>query len=83
MIRRRDVAALGRSFNLNMKCWEALLPQVVRHPLIKLDLPGLLRAYQARYLGAMYSGCGGGYLMVAAEEPVPGSFTVKVRLAKP
>ena len=77
------MAALGRSFNLNMKCWEALLPQVVRHPLIKLDLPGLLRAYQARYPGAMYSGCGGGYLIVAAEEPVPGSFTVKVRLAKP
>jgi len=81
-IRRRDVAALGRSFNLNMQCWEALLPQVVRHPLIKLDLPGLLRAYQARYPGAMYSGCGGGYLIVAAEGPVPGSFTVKVRLAK-
>ena len=81
-IRRRDVAALGRSFNLNMKCWEALLPQVVRHPLIKLDLPGLLRAYQQRYPGAMYSGCGGGYLIVAAEEPVPGSFTVKVRLAR-
>jgi hypothetical protein len=81
-IRRCDVAALGRSFNLNMQCWEALLPQVVRHPLIKLDLPGLLRAYQARYPGAMYSGCGGGYLLVAAEEPVPGSFTVKVRLAK-
>ena len=81
-IRHRDVAALGESFNLNMKCWEALLPQVVRHPLIKLDLPGLLKAYQQRYPGAMYSGCGGGYLMVAAVEPVPGSFTVNVRTAR-
>ncbi len=60
-IRRRDVAALGASLNLNMKCWETLLPHVVRHPLIKLDLPGLLKAYQQRYPGAMYSGCGGGY----------------------
>ena len=81
-IRRRDVVALGQSFNLNMRCWEALLPQVVRHPLIKLDLLGLLRAYQKQYPGAMYSGCGGGYLIVAAEQPVPGSFGVKVRLAK-
>ena len=81
-IRRRDVAALGQSFNLNMKCWERLLPQVVRHPLLKVDLPGLLRAYQKRYPGAMYSGCGGGYLIVAAGESVPGSFAVSVRVAQ-
>jgi hypothetical protein len=29
----------------------------------------------------MYSGCGGGYLLVVSKEPVPGAFTVKVRLA--
>ncbi len=65
-----------------MQCWERLLPQIVRHPLIRLDLPGLLRAYQRRYPGAMYSGCGGGYLIVAAVEPVPGSFAVNVRVAE-
>ncbi len=81
-IRRRDVAALGQSFNLTMECWETLLPDVIRHPLLKLDLAGLLRAYQQRYPGAMYSGCGGGYLLVAADEPMPGSFAVKVRVAK-
>lgn len=78
-IRRRDVAALGRSFNLTMKCWETLLPHVVRHPLIKLDLMALLRAYQRPYPGAMYSGCGGGYLLVASNDPVPGAFQVNVR----
>ena len=82
-IGRRDTAALGKSLNLNMKCWENLLPQVVRHPLIKLDLMGLLKAYQRRYPGAMYSGCGGGYLIVVSEVAVPGSFTVNVRIAKP
>jgi hypothetical protein len=81
-IRRRDVAALGAAFNLNMQCWEKLLPQVVRHPLIRLGLPALLRAYQQRYPGAMYSGCGGGYLIVAAAEPVPGSLAVNVRVAR-
>ncbi len=76
-----DVEALGRSLNLNMKCWEALLPQVVRHPLIKVDLVGLLQAYQRRYPGAMYSGCGGGYLIVASNEPVPGALRVTIRTA--
>jgi hypothetical protein len=80
-IRRRDVPALGRSFNLTMKCWETLLPQVVRHPLLKVDLMPLLRAYQRRYPGAMYSGCGGGYLLVVSTEPVPGAFHVNVRTA--
>jgi hypothetical protein len=78
-IRRRDVKALGASFNLNMKCWETLLPHVVRHPLIKLDLMALLQAYQRSYPGAMYSGCGGGYLLVASDKPVPGAFQVNVK----
>jgi hypothetical protein len=82
-IRRRDVQALGASLNLNMRCWEKLLPHVVRHPLLKVDLMSLLRAYQRRYPGAMFSGCGGGYLIVAADEPVPGAFHVNVRVARP
>jgi hypothetical protein len=78
----RDVAALGASMNECMACWEALLPQTVRHPTIKLDLVAWLKHYQTRYAGAMYSGCGGGYLFVVSEDPVPGSFRVKVRLPK-
>ena len=80
-IRRRDLPALGASLNECMRCWETLLPQTVRHPTLKVDLVGLLRAYQSCYAGAMYSGCGGGYLLVASREPVPGAFTVKVRVA--
>jgi hypothetical protein len=75
----QDVLALGQSFNECMRCWEALLPHTVRHPTITIDLPGLLAAYQARYPGAMYSGCGGGYLFVVSDEPVPGAFQVKIR----
>ncbi len=80
-IRRRDLRALGASLNECMVCWEKLLPQTVRHPTLTVDLPGLLRAYQAQYPGAMYSGCGGGYLFVVSSRPVPGAFTVKVRRA--
>ncbi|HYG22762.1 MAG TPA: hypothetical protein VEH04_08275 [Verrucomicrobiae bacterium] len=78
---RKDVKALGASLNENMKCWEKLLPGVVRHPLLRVDLLALLGAYQREYPGAMYSGCGGGYLIVASDRPVPGAFQVNVRTA--
>jgi hypothetical protein len=80
-IRRRDLKALGASLNLNMQCWETLLPHVVRHPSLRLDLMPLLEAYQRQYAGAMYSGCGGGYLIVVSDKPVPGAFQVTVRIA--
>ena len=78
---KMDAKALGASLNLNMKCWETLLPRVVRHPLLRVDLMPLLAAYQRQYSGAMYSGCGGGYLIVVSREPVPGAFKVNVRVA--
>ncbi|MCX6069172.1 MAG: hypothetical protein NT121_26095, partial [Chloroflexi bacterium] len=59
---------------------ETLLPQTVRHPALSVDLVGLMRHYQSRYAGAMYSGCGGGYLYVISDEPVPGALKVHVRL---
>jgi hypothetical protein len=74
-----SLADLAESMNECMRCWEAILPQTVSHRLISVDLMGILRHYQARYAGAMYSGCGGGYLYVASEEPVPGAFRVRVR----
>ena len=75
----QDEAALGESMNECMRCWETLLPHVVRPPSSPVDLPGILRHYQQRSHGAMYSGCGGGYLYVVSQEPVPGSFRVQVR----
>lgn len=78
---QRDLAGLGASMNESMRCWEAILPQTVRHPTIAVDLMALLSYYQGRYAGAMYSGCGGGYLYVVSDEPVPGGFQVQVRVA--
>jgi hypothetical protein len=79
---RRDIAALGASMNECMKCWEAILPHTVRHPALSPDLMALLAHYQNNYPGAMYSGCGGGYMYVVSENPVPGSIRVIVRVAK-
>jgi hypothetical protein len=80
-ILRRDVRALGASMNECMACWAAILPDVVEHPSLAVDLRALLRAYQDAYPGAMYSGCGGGYLYVASDAPVPGAFKVRIRRA--
>ena len=76
----KDASALGKSMTECMVCWETILPCTVRHPLITLDLVSILSYYQRRYCGAMYSGCGGGYIYVVSEEPVPGGFPVKVRV---
>jgi hypothetical protein len=78
-IMARDLIELGRSMNQCMECWESILPATVRHPTITIDLPGLLNEYQSRYPGSMYSGCGGGYLYVVSDEPVPGGFNVHIR----
>jgi hypothetical protein len=78
----RDAQALGASFNECMQCWAAILPHTVRHATISIDLVGLLEYYQARYPGAMYSGCGGGYLYIVSDKPVPGGLRVNVRLGE-
>jgi len=78
-ILQQDLRALADSMNLCMECWEAILPHTVRHSSVNIDLKGILANFQSRYPGAMYSGCGGGYLMVVAEEDVPGAFRVRVR----
>jgi hypothetical protein len=65
-----------------MTAWMTLLPGTVRHRTVTVDLEGILRHYQAEYGGAMYSGCGGGYLFVASDRPVPGSLGFRVRSSR-
>jgi hypothetical protein len=75
----KDLAGLGASFNECMLCWQTILPDVVEHSTITMDLMTLLEFYQDNYAGAMFSGCGGGYFYVASDTPVPGGFQIKVR----
>ena len=78
----KDLNGLGKAMNECMRCWEVILPHTVHHPTLKMDLMALLTYYQDRYAGAMYSGCGGGYLFVVSDEPVPGAIQVKIRIAQ-
>jgi hypothetical protein len=76
-----DLKSLQNSMNECMLAWAALLPGTVRHPTITVELERILQYYQAEYGGAMYSGCGGGYIYVATDREVPGSFRVRLRLS--
>jgi hypothetical protein len=78
-ILKMDAPALGKAVNQGLQCWDVLLPKSMRHPVMKVDIMELAAAYQAQYLGACYSGPGGGYLIVVSEKPVPGSFSVNIR----
>lgn len=80
-ILQKDLEKLGNSFNECMECWHVLLPDILEHPSLNPDLIPLLHFYQNMYPGAMYSGCGGGYLFVLSEEQVPGGFQVKLKVA--
>jgi len=75
----KDIRGLAASLNHSMRCWQEILPQTFKHPTIQIDLKRILSYYQRRYVGGMLSGCGGGYVIVVSEEPVPGSLKVKVR----
>lgn len=79
-ILHKDIEGLGESMNETMRCWEAILPCVVRHPTITIDLMKLLAYYQSCYYGAMFSGCGGGYFYIISDEPIPGASKVSLRL---
>ena len=74
-----NLKQLGASMNECMACWHAILPDTVEQPTGPVDLLALLTWYQERYPGAMYSGCGGGYLYVVSDAPVPGSFGIRIR----
>jgi hypothetical protein len=75
-----DVAALGASLNETSRAWRAILPNVYEHRTIKSDLWALLEGYMEAYPGAMQSGCGGGYVIVASDVTPPGSAPITVRV---
>ena len=78
-ITRMDAAKLGASLTEAMACWEALVPHSITYPGMPPTLLPMLRHYQSRYHGAMYSGPGGGYYYVISDQRVPGGMTVSVR----
>jgi hypothetical protein len=75
-----DVKGLGQAMTNCMNSWRVLLPDNFDHPRLHPDTNALLDYYQRTYCGAAYSGCGGGYLYVASDKPVPGGFQVTIKV---
>lgn len=73
-IRERNVSRLGRSLTMNLEAWKRLLPRAVPK-----EQEEKLRAY-ARYPGAIFSGSGGGYIILVSEEDVPDGLAVRIRV---
>jgi cytidyltransferase-like protein len=69
----RDIRGLGQSMTQTMSSWRNLLPLTVPDWVIQEA-----HSYE-RYPGCVPTGCGGGYLMVASEDDVPGSIPIRVR----
>lgn len=72
----RDVTALGKALSDTMRAWSAMLPYTV-DPYLDCDLPKskALREFWEQYdyphtKGCLFSGAGGGFLMVIDDKPV-------------
>jgi len=73
-IQNKDVVGLGRSLTLSLKAWKHLLPMTV----LEESLDALKR--YTSYPGAIFSGSGGGYIILASKEPIPEAIKIKIRI---
>lgn len=73
-ILRRDIRGLGKALTATHKAWAEILPLTTN-----AAIDAELDSYNDRCFGRVTSGCGGGYIVLATEEEIPGSFGVRVR----
>jgi cytidyltransferase-like protein len=74
-ILKMDVAGLGRAMTATFLAWRKILPNTVPDWLMK----EMEEKYFPGYAGAISSGSGGGYIVVASENKVEGAIKVRVR----
>ncbi len=74
-IMKRDVHGLGKSMTSTFLAWKKMLPNTVP----EWVMTEMEKKYLGNYPGAITSGSGGGYAMVASEKTVPGAVSIKVR----
>jgi cytidyltransferase-like protein len=72
---RKDVNGLGRAMKETFLAWRKMLPYTVPDWVLQ----EMETTYFPYYPGAITSGSGGGYVMVASEKEVPGSVKIRVR----
>jgi cytidyltransferase-like protein len=71
----KNVVKLGAGMTQTFLSWKKVLPYTVPDWLsIEMDTNWL-----SKYPGAIPSGCGGGYVIVASEKEIPGAMKIKVK----
>ncbi len=71
----KDLRGLGESLTKTLLAWKLLLPNTVPDRVLQ----EVEKKYWSTYPGATTSGSGGGYVIVASEEEIPGSLRISVR----
>ena len=74
-ILRKDINALGKSLTDTLLSWKKILPLTVPDAVMK----ELETKYLPYYPGAITSGSGGGYVIVASEKEIEGSIKIRIR----
>lgn len=72
---RKDVSGLGQAMKGTFLAWKKMLPYTVPDWVLQ----ELETNYFPYYPGAITSGSGGGYVMVASEKEVPGALKIRVK----
>jgi cytidyltransferase-like protein len=74
-ILNKDVHGLGRAMTRSFMAWKKMLPYTVPDWIMS----EMEKKYLTEYAGAITSGCGGGYAMVASERAIEGAVRIKVK----
>ena len=74
-ILKKDVVGLGKSMSQTFFSWKKILPLTVPDNLMK----EMETKYFPNYYGAITSGSGGGYVVVASEKEISGAIKIKIR----
>jgi cytidyltransferase-like protein len=74
-ILNKDIAGLGESMSKTFYAWKKILPLTVPAYLMK----EMESKYFPNYYGAITSGSGGGYVVVASEKQIPDAIKIKIR----
>jgi len=72
-IKNCDTKKLGKSLTMTMKGWKALLPETVPE-----EMTSSWMKYEKESHGVLFTGAGGGFLMVVSESPVTGAFQLEI-----
>lgn len=75
-ILNKDIVKLGKGFSGTMYAWSEMLPATVG--LDNLQLTNWWKEYEKNSYGCLFSGAGGGYLMVISDKPVKNGFKIKI-----